>query len=227
MSERISGTEFLNVLNTLGPGDEAFHGMLFPRVYPSDAKRHAELLAGRGELTEEYEDYYKFYGLVSAAKRRGAQVRRLRILPGYDQFGYDHKAIQAMLETEREAARNDLDVRTAGFDDCQDGLIEAFGPDMPLVAHYLDGVAAGESRASFWSIRRVGRLGGLAIRPCYVGLMDYEGAQFLGHEPYGDPRPSQGAPKSYDPHFVHKIPTDVLAYEQFVRDVHENADPIS
>lgn len=230
MSERLNGTEFLQTLTTLGDGDEALHGMLFPRVYPPDALRHAEIMADNELRTMElYPEYKRFYDLAQGATLRGVRILRLRVVPRATQFGYDQASIDAMRRAEAEMATSGLEARWAYFDDCRDGLIEACGSESPLVTAYLEGARTGEPQKSLWSIRRRDReLGRLAVTPNYVGLMDYKGIQYLGHEPFGDPRTTEEiAAQPRDPKYPNELSPEVKAYERFWRDVFENAEPIT
>lgn len=201
--QRLETPEFIATeLETLGQGDEAFQGTLFPGVYPGDRESFASMLATGAPIID-----YTYRNLVHRTGQKEAAIRRLRVLPAAGQFGYTDKDVAAIEGATAIIASAGEDARIVTYDEALKGkLIEACGPDNPFVKRYIQGVEARDPKASFWSVRRaVEGLGTTVLK--YVGILDYDNGTFLGHEPYDAPH----------------IPKDVLQYEAFWRSVYNQA----
>lgn len=192
MANRISTPEFLSAhLETLQPGEEAFQSNVFPGVYPSDVQSHASAKAGNGPIID-----WPYRKLVQQLGRRGAIIRRLRVLPPTDRSEYTDEAVQAIRHTTATIASAGEDARVIEFDICKDQLEEKLGNNY-FARRYIEGVETGNAQASFWSVRRLAATGSAALRLSYVGILDYKGDQFLGHEPYLQ-TPSTPIPKEVE-----------------------------
>jgi hypothetical protein len=182
MSERISTEQFWDDhLSVLQRDEVAFHGMLYPGVYPSDKAMHAKARQGI-----EFKANTPFYRLAANMLDEGVNIGWLRVMPDAGQYGYDDEDIAAMHRTAKDIARTGIDVRTVRFSQQVGRLLRHCGDQSPVVEAYLGAIGGQEQgpRRSFWATYRR-QVGVLAV--AYVGLMDYQGEEFLGHEPHLPP----------------------------------------
>jgi hypothetical protein len=177
MPEIVNQEVFLNDhLGILQRDEVAFHGMLYPGVYPSDRDMHAKARQGI-----EFDRNNSFYRLADGMLDRGVAMQWLRVLPDAGQCGYDDEDIAAMHLTAKAIARSGMDVRTVRFSQQVGRLLRHCGDHSPIVGTYLGAVNDPEQgpHRSFWATYRQ-HMGVLAV--AYVGMMDYQGEEFLGHE---------------------------------------------
>jgi hypothetical protein len=188
MAETISTEQFwAEQLEVLEEGDLAFHAMLYPGVYPSDQKVHADAQQGIHFATDT-----PFYRQVDRMLARKVTIQWLRVMPDAGpESGYNDRDVDAMYRTAQDIAQprvgaRSIDVRTVRFSQHVGHLLDHCGEQSPIVTAYLDAINHPEQgpRRSFWATYRQ-RLGVLAIT--YFGFMDYEGEEFKGHEPHFPP----------------------------------------
>lgn len=146
-------------LNTLNNGDRAFHGQLFPTVYPPDVTMHSYLkhnLPFPDDIAQRFNQFGQF---IRATCGRGAQLLRLRTLPA--ELNDNVPAMVAACEMTQNAGEQ---VRVTLFEP----QLERLGlTDVP--ATFTDALQADVPKAGIWSIRRSHDTDG----PQVVATMDY------------------------------------------------------
>ncbi len=157
----VSFDEFrITFLESLGDGDEAFHGMLYPDVYPPDREAHERLKRGLPLSDEDQASLGEYCNFVRDTRAKGAHLPRLRLLPEVpnDDVPYmieDLRAVQEAGET----------VRVSSF-----GLQTARLRQTEVLSAYADGLELPYPTAGFWSVR-TRQFGHTALR--VVGVMNY------------------------------------------------------
>ena len=194
MSRVLSPETFLADLQ---PGDTAFHGMLYPGVYPAplDEKLHEDALAGREVyFRTEFSEFMK--GLVA----KQVSVQWLRVIPIEGALAAPWKDVLAMQAGATAIARAcGADVRVIDFEQAVTAMLrEKTSRLQPVYESYLHGAACREPRSNFW------RLDTAAGKPALVSMMDYTNGVFDGHAP-------QTAP----------LPPELVAYTDFWRHLYD------
>ena len=201
MPRAVEWNEFqVEHLATLQEGDVAFHGMLYPGVYPPDRERF-EQSKTEGVPTDAGDNpYFRFIKRLAGT---GVRVARLRVLPTPGANSHTQLDVDTMQAWAGVAKGAGEDVRTVSFDAVVPGLREVCGPSSGIANAYLDGAKSPYPKASFWSIRRRQTAGQLALTA--VNVMDYHEGGF--------------ASTLYEPRF----PSDLGRFVQFWHGVFKRA----
>jgi hypothetical protein len=184
MTNRISAPEFVQTeLAGLRPGDTAFHGMLYPGVYPTrqDVETHQDLLVGRAVDIDT-----PFQQQMRELAARCVTLQWLRVIPEAGLFGYTKADVRAMRQNaEVIAEASHADVRVTGYEQ-HARMLGKLAPSW-IIDSYLDGASSPDPKASFWRIDSRDSMN----NPVKVSVMDYEGGTFIGHNVYSSPIPEE------------------------------------
>lgn len=203
MSQNLSVPEFTrNYIANLQPGDVAFHGMLFPGVYPGaqEAAWHEEAL-NTGRVRIEV----PFLTLCRQLVAKQVKIQWLRMTPREGSFGYNERDVLAMQAGAAAIAETSgADVRIADFGYVANKLAHRGVPLSTLHQEYMTGAAQHIPRASFWRIDTRND----PANPT-VSVMNYK---------------HSGAEKVFAGHDIHIGPLapELHEYTDFWRDIYQN-----
>jgi hypothetical protein len=174
MVERLTPEAFNAEMADLQPGDNAFHAMLHPGIYPSkfDERLHADLLAEKSVALDT-----PFFGILRELAARKVTLQWLRVLPQAGQFGYNEQDITAMHKAAQLIGETgNVEVRVTDYTTSMVRLAGSVAIASPLTAEYMNAAETDSPSGSFWLLDRAGD------QPQrIVDVMRYNRGVFTGH----------------------------------------------